>query len=135
MALVLCRCNTLLIVLEALGLSATGKLTDADKVVNPEQTSGSESRVIQKSGLNSHITLVLAECYYFTSVCLSVCLSVTVMIELLCNTLFLHHWLGCVEYTTTVSTTIIFQILLDCYSIVNTSTFDSFGRDACVFMS
>jgi len=45
-----------LIVLEALGLSATGKMTDADKVVNPEQTSGSESRVIRKSGLNSHIT-------------------------------------------------------------------------------
>ena len=53
-ALVLCRWNTLLIVLETLGLSTTGKMTDADKVVNPEQTS--ESRVIRKSGLNSHIT-------------------------------------------------------------------------------
>ena len=47
----------MLIVLEALGLSATGKMTDEDKVVNPEQTSRSESRVNQKSGLNSHITL------------------------------------------------------------------------------
>jgi len=45
-----------LIVLEVLGLSATGKIIDADKVVNPEQTFGSESRVIRKSGLNSHIT-------------------------------------------------------------------------------
>jgi len=45
-----------LIVLEALGSSATGKMTDADKVVNPEQTSGSESRVSWKSELNSHIT-------------------------------------------------------------------------------
>ena len=41
---------------EALGLSATGKMTDADKVVNPEQTSGNEFRVIRKSALNCHIT-------------------------------------------------------------------------------
>jgi len=45
-----------LIVLEALGLSAAGKMTDEGKVVNPEQTFGSESRVTWKSGLNSHIS-------------------------------------------------------------------------------
>ena len=46
----------MLIVLEAFGLNAAGKMTDEGKVVNPEQTFGSESRVIRKSGLNSHIT-------------------------------------------------------------------------------
>ena len=48
----------MLIVLEALGLSAAGKMTDEGKVVNPEQTFGSESRVTWKSGLNSHISFV-----------------------------------------------------------------------------
>jgi len=61
------------------------------------------------------------------SVCLSVCL---MMIEVFRN-IFTPYWLDYEKNK--VSTTVFFQISLDCHTIImNTCIFDSFGRDVCV---
>ena len=81
------------------------------------------------------------KCYYFTfgcwngsSICLHISLSVCLSV---CNdgdwTFVQYFCIDCEENTTKVSTTVSFQISLDCHTIImNTCISDSFARDVCV---